>query len=169
MPEKKVVGSLRYDGNLPLAPIALSESDKVAALLNTLSTAGKLDISVESAALDGVQYSTQGPAQEAVILTGKNSLNEGKTYTVQNLKLKISGAALDEAENALLQIFTPSHIERKKSPLASVSPLFGDFIEIHDARILRGLAVSGLIELQPHLTAVTPKEIDPNSKNLNNR
>ncbi len=169
MPKNQTSGGRRYDGNLPLAPIALGESDKVALLLNRLSAAGKLDISVESAALDGVQYSTHGPAQEAVFLNGQNALNEGKTYTVKNLKLKISGAALNEAQNALLEVFNPTHIQRKKSPLAAVSPLFGDFIEIHDARILRGLAVSGLTELQPYLAAVTPKEVAAKPKNAAHR
>jgi hypothetical protein len=162
MPKNQTSGGRRYDGTLPFAPVRLKETGEIVPTLNTLVTAEKLDFSVESAAIESdLQYSTQGHSKDFLISEGKAHDNKNKRYAVKNLTLKITGSAIGEAETLLKETFGSQDIQRKKSPLASVSPLFGDYLEIRNVRILRSLAISGLNALAPYIDDLTPKEYTP--------
>lgn len=159
MPGKKI-SYQRYDGTLPFAPFSFKETAKITPKLNALAAAEKLDFSVESGASEGnLEYSTKGNSKDLLISAGTCNTNKDKIYAVKNLTMKITGSAIDEAEKLLKETFDPKYIQRKKSPLASISPsLFGDYLEIRSVGVLRSLAMHGLGALEPHKKDLTPKE-----------
>jgi hypothetical protein len=162
MPRNKI-SHLRYDGTLPFAPFSFKEARNITPKLNALAGALELDFSVESGASEeNIQYSTEGDSKDLLISAGTASSNKDKLYAVKNLTLKITGSAIDEAEKLLKETFDSKYIQRKKSPLASVSPsLFGDYLEIRSVRALRSLAMNGLDALTPYTKDLTPKEYIP--------